>query len=76
MSFTITDKELEQIIQDASLSAAKQAAENAAKNAVATLMAKLENRQVLQKPIITKVDDVEDRQIMETMQPLLQDEHS
>lgn len=64
MSFTITDKELEQLIQNASLAAAEQAA----KNVVAELLAK----QVVKPsstvvPIVQEASEAEVQQMMKAM---------
>jgi len=76
MSFTITDKELEQIIQDASLSAAKQAAESAAKNAVASLMAKQNSGVDTNASGVTiqQATDTEAQQTLEAMAANLQNQ--
>lgn len=64
MSFTLTDTELTQIIQNASLAAAEQAA----KNAVAELIAKQTNKNTDSKaPIIQAATEEEAQKTLEAM---------
>lgn len=69
MSFTLTDTELAQIIQNASLAAAEQAA----KNVVAELMAKQTIKTAdAVTPVVQEATEEDERKVMETMRIILE----
>lgn len=68
MSFTLTDTELAQIIQNASLAAAEQAA----KNVVAELMAKQTIKPAdTVTPVVQEATEGDECKVMETMRTIL-----